>query len=117
MLVRYKDNLTNRLLKKTLPPRSARQQKWLGRCLASPITTTILFEIFWMLLGTNLICWKNSYSKNGMNIVTKLLGSLRASCLCRPCSSSRNLTKLLRSIRDEWFYHWRNVDARWMAIA
>jgi hypothetical protein len=27
MLVRYKDNLTNRLLKKTLPPRSARQQK------------------------------------------------------------------------------------------
>jgi hypothetical protein len=52
-----------------------------------------------------------------MSFVTKPLGSLRARCLRRPCSSSRNLTNLLRCIRGQVILHWRSVDASWMAIS
>ena len=37
-----------------------------------------------------------------MSFVTKSLGSLRASCLCRLCSNSRDLTNLMRCIYGEW---------------
>ena len=46
-------------------------------------------------------CERNGYPKSGMSLVIKSLGSLRASCLCRPCSSSRSLTNLLRCIREQ----------------
>jgi hypothetical protein len=44
---------------------------------------------------------KNGYPNSGMSFVTKILESLRARCFCRRCSSSRNLTNLLRYIWDE----------------
>ena len=42
--------------------------------------------------------WKNGYSNNGMSLVIKSMGNLRASCLRRPCSSLRTLTNLFRCI-------------------
>jgi hypothetical protein len=59
---------------------------------------------------------RNGYPKSGMNFITKPLENLRTSSLRRPCSSSRNLTNLLRCIRGRVILHWRSVDASWMAI-
>jgi hypothetical protein len=46
---------------------------------------------------------KNDYPKSGMSFVTRPLASLRASCFCCPCSSSRNLMNLMRCIRANNF--------------
>ena len=60
---------------------------------------------------------RNGYPKSRMMLVTKSLGSSRVSCLCRPCSSSRSLTNLLRCIRGQVTLPLVDVDVRWMAIA
>ena len=60
---------------------------------------------------------KNGYPKSGMNFITKLLGSLRASCMGHPCSSLRNLINIFRCIWGRVILHWRSVGASWMAIS
>ena len=44
-------------------------------------------------------CKRNGYPKSGMSLVSKSLGSFRASCVCRLCLSSRSLSNLLRCIQ------------------
>src|ERR1700738_5639598 len=60
---------------------------------------------------------KNGYPKSGMSRATKPLGSLRASCLCRPCSSLRSLPNLLRCIRGRVTLPLADVDPRKRTIA
>ena len=74
-------------------------QKGLGHSLAKSTTTTGSCEIFLRLLGLCPTCWRKAYPKNGMNLVTKPLGSSKASCLCHPWSSFHSLINLLRCMQ------------------
>jgi hypothetical protein len=52
-----------------------------------------------------------------MSFVTKPLGSLRARCLRRPCSSSWIELVHFEVYTGASILHWQSVDASWMAIS
>ena len=63
------------------------------------------------------ICWKHGYPKSGRILVTKSLGSSRASSLRKMWSSSRIFTSILRCLRRRGTLPLADVDVRWMVIA